>query len=589
MTIIWGFITLVQGLTPVAAVYLTRLLIDGLTEVIKAGGDWESLNSFIIPAALMVGIQLLTEATQRAGEWIRSFQAELVQDYLSRLIHDKAVAVDLAFYETTEYHDRLYRATNDVTTRPLALLENIGSLVQSSITLVGMGTILISYGIWLPFVLLLCMIPALYVVLRSNQRYHRWWHQTTQERRWLQYFNTMLTHYSTAAEMRMFELGAHFQFRYKQVRSRLRLERLQLVKDHSIARLMTAIFAFVISGLAFAWLIWQCVLGLFTLGDLALFYQAFNRGQDLLRTLLNNVGQIQDNSLFLGNLFEFLDLEPGVVDPQKSLTIRLPLKDTIRFRDITFLYPGSERAALQNFDLSIPVGKVVAIIGPNGAGKSTLVKLLCRFYDPQSGSIELDGVDIRNLAVADLRHLITVLFQYPVPYHATAEQNIAFGDISSNINSEDIQSAAQNAGAHQIISRLPLGYDTLLGKLFANGFELSAGEWQRIALARAYLRKAPIIILDEPTSFMDSWAESEWFERFLSLSNGHTALLITHRFTIARRADIIHVMNDGRIIESGSHIDLLEKRGVYAKCWFAQTEVNAPLSNLNGQYLPHIK
>jgi ATP-binding cassette subfamily B protein len=254
------------------------------------------------------------------------------------------------------------------------------------------------------------------------------------------------------------------------------------------------------------------------------------------------------------------------------------LREGLRFQQVTFCYPGSEQATLQDFSLTIPAGQIVAIVGANGAGKSTLLKLLCRFYDPQAGRILLDGVDLRDLALKDLRRLITVLFQSPVPYQTSAAQNIALGDLAETPSPEEIESAARSAGVHEILARLPQGYETPLGKWFANGTELSAGEWQRLALARAFLRRAQLIVLDEPTSALDSWAEADWFERFRILAKGRTAIVITHRFTIARRADMIHVMDMGRIVESGTHDDLLAREGLYAQSWFVQVQASPPLA-----------
>jgi ATP-binding cassette subfamily B protein len=225
---------------------------------------------------------------------------------------------------------------------------------------------------------------------------------------------------------------------------------------------------------------------------------------------------------------------------------------------------------LKNFSLFIPAGKVAAIVGTNGAGKTTLLKLLCRFFDPESGCIELDGIDIRSLKIKDLWRTITVLFQQPLNYHATVGQTVALGDLSKSPTSIEIEAAARSAGAHELIANLPQGYDTLLGKWFDGGVELSGGEWQRINTARAYVRQAPIMLLDEPTSFMDSWVEADWFERFRTLAQERTAIVITHRFTIAMRADIIYVMHDGEIVESGSHQELLTRDGLYSQSWKAQ-------------------
>jgi ATP-binding cassette subfamily B protein len=291
------------------------------------------------------------------------------------------------------------------------------------------------------------------------------------------------------------------------------------------------------------------------------------------------VGRIYENVLFLGNLFEFLDLRPQIADPPQPRATPAVLQAGIQFRDVTFRYPGTKRPVLQDFSFYIPAGKVVAIVGANGAGKTTLVKLLCRFYDPDGGSIQLDGIDLRDLRLDRVRRLITVLFQFPAPYLTKVADNIKLGDLPSAPGMDAVESAARSAGAHNFIARLPQGYETLLGKWFAGGVELSGGEWQRLALARAFLRRAQIMILDEPTSFMDSWAEVDWFDRFRELAAGRTAIFITHRFLIAKRADVIHVMDQGQIVESGSHDELLALGGRYARSWTAQMRASAQSSS----------
>jgi ATP-binding cassette subfamily B protein len=571
-TLAWAILMVVQGLLPAATVYLTRLLVDSLVAAIGTGGSWESLRPVVFLASLMAGVMLLTELMLSASSWVRTAQAEVIRDHLGTLIHEKSVVVDLAFYESPEYHDRLDRARNDLSSRPLALLESGGNLLQHAITLLALGALLVPYGVWLPVVLFVSILPTFYILLHFNQRSHQWWEQTTPDRRRAQYYDMLLTHSAVAAELRLFDLGRHFQSVYRTLRQRLRSERLKLIKDQSLAQLGASGVGVLMACGALAWMVWRALLGVVTLGDLALFYQALNRGQSLLRSLLENAGQIYANTLFLGNLFEFLDLEPRVVDPPRPIPVPAALRKGLRFEEVTFYYPGSARAVLQNFNLTIPAGQITAIVGANGAGKSTLLKLVCRFYDPQAGRVTLDGIDIRGLPVKELRRLITVLFQWPVPYQTTAAQNIALGDLCLGPRAAELESAARSAGAHELIARLPQGYDTPLGKWFANGLELSVGEWQRLALARAFLRRAPIIVLDEPTSALDTWAEADWFDRFRVLAHGRTAVIITHRFTIAKRADMIHVMDAGQIVESGPHDDLLAQGGLYAQSWFTQVE-----------------
>lgn len=569
-TLTWIVLLVIQGLLPVATVSLSRLLVNSLVATVGVGISWQTIQTLLMPVVLMACVLLLVEFLRSAIEWVRTAQSELVQDYITTLVHEKSVAVDLAFYESSEYYDHLNRARSDASSRSLTLLENSGSLLQNSITLLAMAAILLPYGIWLPALLFLSTLPAFYVMLRLNRRHHQWWQRTTTDRRWLQYYELLLTNSSIAAELRLFNLGSYFQSAYQQLRRRLRSENLKLVQDQTLGRLAASAIALIISGVAIAWMARQVLLGIITLGDLALFYQAFNQGQNLIRSLLGNLGEIYKNSLFIRDLFEFLQLEPKVVSPPNPLLIPSVLNQGICFERVTFRYPGSDRAVLTDFNLTIPAGKIVAIVGDNGAGKSTLIKLLCRFYDPEAGCIKLDGIDLRDASVEELRSLITVLFQLPIPYFVTAAQNIALGDLAAARSSVEIEAAARGAGVHETIMRLPQGYDTLLGKWFPGGAELSGGEWQRLALARSFLRRAQVIILDEPTSAMDPWAEFDWLERFRTLANGRTALVITHRFTLAMRADIIHVMRNGQIVESGKHEQLLSQGGLYAQSWMAQ-------------------
>ncbi len=572
LTSVWVLLLAAQGLIPAVPVYLSKPLIDGIVAAIQAGGTWDSLRPLLLPAAALIAALVLIEVLQIAIEWVRAGQAEHVHDYVRELIHAKSIAVDLAFYESPEYYDRLDRARSEAGSRSLALLESGGSLLQSGITLLTMAALLLPFGLWLPLAMLVGTLPALFVVIHFNRRHHDWWTATTPERRWTQYFDSVLTNGAVAAELRLFNLGDHFRHAYRSLRRRLRTEHLSLLRRQSMARLASSTVTLAVTGLTFGWMALRTLQGQLTLGELALLIQAFQRGEGLMRTMLGSAGQIYNSSLFLSNLFAYISIEPTITDPPEPHPVSSKLRKGICFHNVTFRYPGSQRVALDHFSLTIPAGTVAAIVGANGAGKSTLIKLLCRFYDPETGRVELDGVDLRDLRLEQVRRAISVLFQFPVNYQASVSQSIALGDIHSVHPAEAIEAAARGAGAHEFISRLPAGYATLLGRHFTDGTDLSGGEWQRIAMARAFLRQSSILVLDEPTSFMDSWAEAEWFERFRALAEGRTAMIITHRFTIAMRADIIHVMDAGRIVESGTHHELLARGGLYAQSWQAQMQ-----------------
>jgi ATP-binding cassette subfamily B protein len=571
-TAAWVSLLVVQGGLPVAVVYLTRPLVDGVLAAASSHGEWTRVRNVALLAAAMGTVLLLVEVLRSVTAWVRTAQSELLQDQISDLIHQKSVDVDLAFYESAEYHDHLHRARSDAYHRSVAMIDSLGSLFQNGITLIAMAGVLISFGPWLTAGLIASTLPAVYVVIRYNLRLYHWRRRTTADERRAWYYDWLLTSADSAAEVRLFALGDHLKQRHRTVRQRLRSEHIQLARSQSLAELGAGVLALLITAAALGSVAWRAVQGLITPGELAFFYQAFQQGLRLAQTSLENVGQLYANSLFLGHLFAFLALEPEVKDPSVPATVPVRPGHDIRFIDVTFRYPGSERIALDRFNLTIPAGQMVAIVGPNGAGKSTLLKLLCRFYDPEAGRIEIDGIDVRNVAVQELRRLITVLFQQPVHYNDTVAENIALGDLESPLGDADVRFAAEGAGADEVVRRLPQGYASLLGRAFADGTELSGGEWQRIALARAFVRQAPILVLDEPTSAMDPWAEADWLGRFRSLSAGRTALLITHRFTTAMRADVVHVMANGRIVESGDHEQLLEQRGLYSESWMEQMQ-----------------
>ena len=572
-TIAWVVLLIIQGLLPAATVYLTKLFVDALILALRNGGSWPEMRDALLVLLTLGFVLLLMEVVRNAINWVRSVQAELLQDHITALIHEKSVTADLAFYELSDYYDHLHRARVEARYRPVALLGNLGALLQNSITLIAMGAILIPLGPGLAVVLLLSTLPAFFVVIHYALAEYQWRQRTTADDRRAWYYDWIMTTADAAAEIRLFGLGKHFQSRHTELRRQLRGERLGLTRRQSLAELAASLIALLIMGAALALMVWRTLMGRITPGELALIFAAFNQGQGLMRTLLDNAGQLYGNSLFLGNLFEFLALQPLIADGQHA---RAPeVKVGIEFKGVSFSYPDASGRALDEFTMTIPRGKIVAIVGPNGAGKSTLLKLLCRFYDPDAGSIEIDGQDLKEIAVDNLRRMITVLFQQPFHYNTTLQENVLYGDLNLQPSAHELNDAIKAAGAEEIVARLPGREQTLLGRWFAGGTELSVGEWQRIALARAFLRRAPIIILDEPTSALDPWAEADWLERFRQLAVGRTSIIITHRFTTAMHADVIHVMDRGRIVESGSHQRLLERSGLYAESWTRQISAAA--------------
>jgi ATP-binding cassette subfamily B protein len=377
----------------------------------------------------------------------------------------------------------------------------------------------------------------------------------------------MLTGGGHAKEIRLYDLGPLLMRRFRDLRRKLRGERLGIAARRSVAELaaQTGATAAIYGSLAF--IAYRTVQGTNTLGDLVMYYQAFQRGQGFLQGMLGGLAGIYEDNLFLSNMYEFLDLKRKVVEPAQARPVPRPMQTGIVLSHVGFQYPTGARKVLEDVSLAIRPGEVV---GENGSGKTTLVKLLCRLYDPTGGTITLDGVDLRRFETAALRREFSVLFQDYAQYHLTARENIWFGDTSLPPDHERVVAAARDSGADDVIRGLPKGYETVLGKLFEEGEDLSIGEWQKVALSRAFLRDAQILVLDEPTSSLDAKAEQAVFENFRKLASGRTAILISHRFSTVRMADRIYVLRDGRIIEGGTHEELIRSGGTYAHLFETQ-------------------
>lgn len=560
-TLAWGALLVCQGLIPAGLALLLRTLVNRLV----ASPRWDS----ILPPALgIAGLWILAQLLSSALTWVRAVQAERVQSEIHRLIHMQALRLDLSFYDHPESYDLLYRAQVDAASQPLALLENLGMVVQNGLGFLVLAAILWTYAEWLPLLLIFTAVPGLFLVARHILKEHRWNLEHTIEERRARYLDWMIADQSAAAELRLFDLGTYHRKAFESLRESLREGKLHLVREGAATELGAGLLAWAGSLAGLGWMLHQTLSGRVRLGDLLLCFQAFQQGQTQLRSLLEGSGKIYKSLLFVENLDDFLKIKPAIFSGHVGRQ-GLPVEQSIRFERVSFTYPGGFHRALDNFELEIPKGKVVALVGHNGAGKSTLIKLMCRFYDPDEGRILLDGADLREFDHEALRRQIAVLFQNPVHYHTTVHENIAFGDISRLSDQHGVWQAARDSGALESIERLQNGFETVLSKWFGNA-ELSGGEWQRIALARAFFRDASLVILDEPTSAMDSWAELDWLSRFRALVEDKTALMITHRFTTAMHADVIHVMDKGRIIESGSHAQLVAMGAAYAASWAAQ-------------------
>jgi ATP-binding cassette, subfamily B, bacterial len=565
------FVLSLQGVLPLVSLFLLKLVIDhiavSLTAVNKSAAFEHALFLLIVSGCVM----LVTSLFASLAELVNAGQAFRVTDYIQELLFQKSAEIDLAYYENSQYYDTLQRAQQEAPFRPNQILNRIAQVLQNGISLAGILALLLSLYWGLAGVLLVAALPALWVRLKFAKIQYQWQRRRTALERRSMYMAILLAHDQFAKEVRLFNLGDLFRRQGREVRLQLYRENFQLMIRRAIASLGAESFAKILTVLVFVFIAYETIQGRLKIGDLVLYQQALQRGEAALQGVLGGLSGLYEDNLFLTNLYEFLNLKPTISDPAYPKQFPAPVQRGIEVRDVSFQYADTPRHALGGVSLKIQPGETIALVGENGCGKTTLVKLLCRLYEPTQGQILIDGIDIRDFAIADLRQEISVIFQDYAKYYLSARENIWLGNIQSSTDG-DVEDAARRSGAHDVIERLPKGYDTILGKLFEQGEELSIGQWQKIALARAFLRNSQLIILDEPTSAMDPMAEYEVFQRFKELTQNQMAVLISHRLSTVKMADRIYLMAEGRIAEAGTHQELVELNGSYARLFESQAE-----------------
>lgn len=559
-----------QALLPLAILYMIKLVVDTVTAGIVSADVTTAWREVMILVAITGGLTLLMAALRAAATIVEEHKSQLVTDHVTDTIHRKSAEVDLAYYEDSRYHNTFYRAQREATTRPTRMVRELTQLIQNTISLLALVGLLIYHHWSIALILFVAAIPSIIVKIRHSERFYRWVSRRTETERRSYDYHRMLTDLVQAKELRLFDLGGLFRQRYRALRSMIRGERLELAKTRAKADLLAQAVTVITLFAMISFIAWQTLQGQMTLGDLVLYQQVFQRSQGALQGIMSGLAGLYENNLFLNQYFGFIDLKPAVTRPENPTPPPRPMRSGIKVENVSFRYPLSEREALRGIDLQIRPGEVVALVGDNGAGKTTMAKLLCRLYDPAGGRISMEGIDYRSIDPRELRREITMIFQDYIQYPLSARENIWVGNVRLDPFDLLISNAARQAGAEEAINRLPEGYETILGKRFEKGDELSIGEWQKIALARAFLRDAQLIILDEPTSAMSARAEYELFKSFRDLLNGRSALLISHRFSTVRMADNICVVEEGQIVESGSHEELLALNGRYSRMFEMQ-------------------
>lgn len=561
-----------QGALPVVSLYMMKVIIDSVTLVLNSPVETRTVQP-ILQAILLAGaVSLITSIVSQIGDTVTRIQGLVVIDYMNDILQAKGIEMDLEYYENSEYQDTLHRAQREAAFRPLTILNGLAQIARSGISLLGVGWLLVSFHWSVLPILLIAVMPGILVKTVFSKRQYKLEREYTATERRTWYFHMLTISVEFAKEVRIFGLGETLRQRYQALRSKLRGLRIKIEVQHSFFAVIAQMISTAVIYGIYAAIAYQTVIGTNTLGDLVMYFQAFQRGESFLRSFLNGFVNLYENNLFLTNLYEFLNLRKKIAEPDTPINLPDPISQGIRFENVSFRYPNTSRTVLKEVNITIQPGEVIALVGENGSGKTTLIKLLCRLYDVDEGCIKIDGIDIRNFRSKELRHNLGVIFQDYARYDLTASDNIWFGDVEQPQETDRIIRAAKYADAHQVIDGLKNGYNTILGTLFPNGQQLSIGQWQKVALARAFFRKSQVMILDEPTSALDPKAEYELFLKFRELLNGRTAILISHRLSTVRMANRIYVIRNGQIIESGTHDELLHLSGTYAQLFEQQAQ-----------------
>jgi ATP-binding cassette subfamily B protein len=571
---------LIRALLPVITLYVGKLIIDEVVLLVAADIAFDTLRDWFESGRLdrllwLLGLEfalaVLSDVLGRLVMLIDALLSELFTNLTSVRLMEHAATLDLEDFEDSELQDKLDRARRQTMGRSSLMTQLFGQ-AQDMVTVVSFAIGLAVYAPWLILLLAVALIPAFLGEAHFNALSYSLNYSWTPERRELDYVRQTGASVETAKEVKIFRLHGFLIERYRQLAGAFfQANRALAVRRAWWGSLLTALGTLAYY-FAYAFIAWRTVRGDFSVGDLTFLAGSFRRLRTLLESLLAGFSQVAGQALYLDDLYSFFEIEAEIRSPENARPIPLPIREGFVFEDVGFRYPGAERWAVRNLNFTLRAGEALALVGENGAGKTTLVKLLARLYDPDEGRILLDGIDLRDYDLDGLRAAVGVIFQDFVRYHLTAAENIAVGQIEARHDRPRIVAAAERSLADEVIRKLPKGYDQVIGKRFKNGIDLSGGEWQKIAIARAYLREAQLLILDEPTAALDARSEFEVFERFKELSRGKTTVLISHRFSTVRMADRILVLEAGRIIECGSHVELLAAGGLYAELFNLQAE-----------------
>ncbi len=558
---------LVASLLPLGLLWVTKLIIDYIVNAARTHATVPSRFWWLVALefALAVGNSVLA----RLIDYLDSLLAENYTRHVSILVMKHAAELDLQAYEDPVFYDRLERARVQATDR-LGMIQSIGRLVQQVITAVLMSISIMAFSPWLMLLLCTGVLPAFlgeshFAFLGYEKNFRQ-----TPVRRQLDYLRVLSGSKEAAKELKLFDLSPFLSERFTSLANKVYDEDVALSRRRFVLGSGLSVLGTMGYYAAYVFVIWKALLGQISIGSLTFLAGAIQQASLNIQQVFSTLAGIADQALFLTDLLAFFAMQPTIRSKPNARPAPVPMREGIEFRNVSFRYPGTERMVLQGLDLRLDVGERMALIGENGEGKTTVVKLITRLYDPTEGQILMDGVDLREYRLEDLYREIGVIFQDFMRYELTARENVAVGRIGELANTGLLMDAAQKSGADEVIAKLPLAYEQMLGRRFEGGVDLSGGEWQKLALARAYLRDAQLLILDEPTAALDARSEFEVFHRFVELTTGKTALFISHRFSTVRMADRIVVLKGGAVAEEGSHEQLVNLGGLYAEMFAMQ-------------------
>ncbi|MGN6601141.1 MAG: ABC transporter ATP-binding protein [Ginsengibacter sp.] len=567
LTIATAFIRLIRSAIPVSILYVGKLIIDGVIELSRGvGGSHTFLWELV---AVEFALAVLSDALGRVSTLIDSLLGDLFSNHTSIMIMEHAASLDLEQFEDSNFYDKLERARQQTIGRTV-LLSQILSQLQDLITMGFLAAGLVVFNPWLILLLFVAVLPAFLGEAHFNDRTYSLSRRQTPERRELDYVRYIDASDETAKEVKLFNLSGFLVDRFRQLSDKFYRDNKKLAVKRSLWGTGFSLLGTLGYYGAYVFIISKAVQGKITIGDLTFLAGSFRQLRSSLDSILTRFTTVSQGAIYLKDFFDFFEIQPTIYPSSDAVPFPKKIREGFVFENVGFKYAHSNNWAIRHLNFTLKAGEKLALVGENGAGKTTLVKLLARLYDPTEGRILLDGRDLREYDLAQLRKNVGVIFQDYIRYQMTVSQNIAVGNIDELENQELITESARKSLADRLVQKLAGKYDQALGKRFNQGVELSGGEWQKIALARAYMKEAQLLILDEPTSALDARAEYEVFQRFSELTKGKTAVLISHRFSTVRMADRVLVLDKGQLLEIGSHEELLEQNGRYAELFNLQ-------------------